>query len=102
MLGNGPPFWPTLFPPEAVNKASPTKMEVIIAPPRPLNGVSQKPCSEASRVNGKQPKSPPGAAAKRFRLELSWIRLADLSRSLRSIEKAPLKMKLMRITPILS
>src|SRR4029077_3956875 len=87
MLGNWPPFWPAQFPPEAINKASPTKMEVIIAPPRPLNGVSQKPCSEASSVNGKQPKSPPGAAAKRFRPET----LLDSSRG--SLKKSAIDSK---------
>jgi len=36
MLGDWPPFWPAQFPPEAINKASPTNMEVIIAPPSPF------------------------------------------------------------------
>jgi hypothetical protein len=36
MLGDWPPFWPAQFPPETINKASPTNMEVIIAPPSPF------------------------------------------------------------------
>jgi hypothetical protein len=32
MLGDWPTFWPVQFPPEAINKASATKLEVIIDP----------------------------------------------------------------------
>jgi hypothetical protein len=36
MLGDVPTFWPEEFPQEAINKASATKIEVIIEPSLPF------------------------------------------------------------------
>jgi hypothetical protein len=40
MLGDVPVFWAAEFPQVAINRASATKMEVILEPSMPWNGIA--------------------------------------------------------------